>query len=236
MAKYILRLDDACPKMDIDKWLKMEELCDKYNVKPLVGIIPNCKDPDMDKYQYNYKFWDETVKRWESKGWELALHGYNHVFETTDGGINPVNNRSEFAGLSLKLQKEKIFKGLELLKEYGIVPRVFFAPAHTFDNYTIIALKESESIKIISDYPSYDSFYENGMYYVPQQSGKVRRLPFKTITFCYHPNNMTQLDFDELECFLKRNKFSVFDDVIKRRKRNVLDKIIFKLYFLRKKR
>lgn len=45
MAKYILRLDDACEKRDIEKWDLMEQLLDQYNIKPLVGIIPHCEDP-----------------------------------------------------------------------------------------------------------------------------------------------------------------------------------------------
>lgn len=43
----------------------------------------------------------------EKKGWIIALHGYEHVFETTSGGINPVNNKSEFAGVNLEKQKKK---------------------------------------------------------------------------------------------------------------------------------
>ena len=44
MAKYIMRLDDACPKRDVEKWDRIEDLLDKFNVRPLVGIIPDCKD------------------------------------------------------------------------------------------------------------------------------------------------------------------------------------------------
>lgn len=40
MGKYILRLDDAAERMDIVKWNRMEVLLDKYNIKPLVGVIP----------------------------------------------------------------------------------------------------------------------------------------------------------------------------------------------------
>ena len=133
MAKYIIRLDDACPKRDIKKWDKIECLLDKYNIRPLVGIIPNCKDPDMEKYSEDSNFWIGRVKSWKEKNWTLALHGYEHVFVTEDAGINPVNKKSEFAGLSLEEQREKIRNGIEVLRKYGIEPNVFFAPAHTFD-------------------------------------------------------------------------------------------------------
>lgn len=47
MNHYILRLDDASEYMDVDKWQRMETLLDKYNIKPLVGIIPDNQDPSL---------------------------------------------------------------------------------------------------------------------------------------------------------------------------------------------
>lgn len=44
---------------------------------------------------------------WKEKGWTPELHGYTHVFETNDGGINPVNRRSAFAGVSLEREKKE---------------------------------------------------------------------------------------------------------------------------------
>ena len=121
-----MRLDDAAEKMDIEKWNRMEQLLDKYSIKPLVGVIPICKDPMMDKYEKDNVFWDK-VHRWMNKGWTIALHGYEHVYCTRNGGINPVNKRSEFAGLSLDEQKRKIREGVSVFRENGIEPEVFYA-------------------------------------------------------------------------------------------------------------
>ena len=41
MSQYILRLDDASDYMDVKKWQRMEELLDRYGIKPLVGVIPD---------------------------------------------------------------------------------------------------------------------------------------------------------------------------------------------------
>ena len=87
-GKYILRLDDACEKRDIDKWDRMEELLDRYKVKPLVGIIPHCEDPAMDEYLPDPEFW-YRVDNWIEKGWTIAMHGFNHVYSNHNGGINP---------------------------------------------------------------------------------------------------------------------------------------------------
>lgn len=233
MTRYLMRLDDASPKRDVTKWDRMETLLDKYGVKPLVGIIPDCIDPDMSSYREDPDFWNVRVKEWQAKGWELALHGFNHVFNTECGGINPVNKRSEFAGLPLERQKQMIAEGVALLRAHGINPKVFFAPAHTFDENTIIALQEESDIRIISDTPANKPYSRFGMTFVPQQSGRVRKLPFDTVTFCYHPNTMSENMFAQLEEFLRIYKFDVFPMEQSERKLSLLDKLLIKVYYAR---
>lgn len=239
MSQYILRLDDASEYMDVEKWIRMEKLLDKYQIKPIVGVIPNNKDPDMiNVYKKDTYFW-HRVHAWKKKGWTIALHGYTHVFETTEGGINPVNYRSEFAGVSLERQKKKIRLGYEILKKQGFYPEVFFAPAHTFDKNTLIALKEESDIRIISDTIANDLYYKDGFYFIPQQSGKARKLPFKLVTFCYHPNIMKERDFEALENFLvKYRSLFVNATQIERKEQSasIYDKILRKIYFFRRSR
>lgn len=66
MLNYIIRLDDACPTMNHEKWRKVEKLLDKYDIKPIVGIIPNSKD-DLFKWEKDERFWETTVKRYIQK-------------------------------------------------------------------------------------------------------------------------------------------------------------------------
>ena len=235
MTKYIMRLDDACEKRDIAKWDRMEALCDKYGVKPLVGVISHCEDHTMDDYPYDEKFWDR-VPVWMVKGWTIALHGYNHVYSTKCGGINPVNKRSEFAGEPLDVQRQKIRDGVAIFRSHGIEPKVFFAPSHTFDQNTLTALREESNIRIISDTIAYDTYCADGFTFVPQQSGRVRRLPFRTVTFCYHPNSMGDDDFDRLEEFFINNskKFAYNLDLVVNRKYSLIDKWLRFIYFLRR--
>lgn len=237
MTRYIMRLDDACPKMDFLKWDRMEDLLDKYHIQPLVGVIPNCLDPDMDKYESKETAFLERVKRWGEKGWELALHGYTHVFETNEGGINPVHRRSEFAGHKLEIQQEKIRNGMDQLKQWKINPKVFIAPAHTFDENTLKAVKEIAGISIISDTVAIDSYYKYDMTFVPQQTGRARKLPFKLVTFCYHPNIMDEVMFNELEAFLESHnkEFVEFPIEETKRKLSLIDIALRKIYFLKKR-
>lgn len=235
MSKYIMRLDDACEKRNIKYWNRIEKILDNYGIKPLVGIIPHCEDPMMDEYPIDDGF-KMRVKNWMDKNWVIALHGYNHVYSSNSGGINPVNYRSEFAGESLERQKEKIKKGVSILNDLGIKPQVFFAPSHTFDKNTITALKEESDIRIISDTIANDSYEKYGMTFVPQQSGRVRALPFKIVTFCYHPNTMNENDFSELENFLKKyqRKFISFPLQRVSRHKNFVDCFLERLYFARR--
>ena len=230
-----MRLDDAAEKMDTEKWNRMEQLLDKYSIKPLVGVIPICKDPMMDKYETDSDFWNK-VHRWIDKGWIIALHGYEHVYCTEDGGINQVNERSEFAGLPLAEQKRKIREGVNVFRDHGIEPEVFFAPSHTFDENTIKALKEDSNIRIISDTIANKPYTKYGMTFIPQQSGNVRNLPLDTVTFCYHPNMMHEEDFQRLDQFFEKNyfRFIIFPSDKVDSKRGLLDHVLEKMYFVKK--
>lgn len=238
MGKYLMRLDDASTYGDKQKWKRIENLLDKYHVKPLVGIIPDNQDPAMlQVYQKDEQFWDKVAK-WQSKGWNLALHGCYHRYVTDEGGINPINRRSEFAGVSYDEQCEKIRHGMQILLEHNIFPDIFFAPSHTFDQNTLLALKKESNIRIICDTIANDVYYQDGFYFIPQQSGHVRNLPFAITTFCYHPNMMNEHAFYQLEKFINKNflKFTnVTHIVMRKRELSLFDQFLRKMYFLRKR-
>lgn len=232
MSKYIMRLDDACPRHDRERWQRMEELLKAYGVNPLVGIIPACKDPMMDQYPVDGEFWNRA-RAWQSRGWCIALHGYDHVYATGAGGLNPVNQRSEFAGVPLEIQQQKISAGLALLREQGLEPKVFFAPSHTFDENTLTAIKACSDIRLISDTIANSPYCRDGFTFVPQQSGRVRKLPFEYVTFCYHPNEMKDGDFRELEAFLNvhEGEFIAFPLGRTERRENIRDALLRRAYF-----
>lgn len=235
MTTYIMRLDDACPHWDAKKWARVEDILDKYDVRPLVGLIPAVEDPELLKYPEDVDYWNR-VKRWKEKGWELALHGCTHVYCTQNGGLNPVNDRSEFAGLPLAEQRYKISRGVAVLIAHGVSPRVFFAPSHTFDGNTLEALRLESDIRIVSDTAALKSYSKDGFTFVPQQSGRARALPFPLVTFCYHPNTMEDEDFRDLETFLekKAGKFGDFPTCQVKRAFGPFDALLRALYFARR--
>lgn len=233
--KYLIRLDDACETMNLKKWLKMEALLFKYNIKPIIAVIPNNMD-DMQKIDKPYKnFWN-WLKNLEEKGWEIGLHGNDHVYKTQEGGINPIHKRSEFAGLSLDEQKTKIRNGYTKLKNKGFNPNVFVAPSHTFDLNTIEALKQESSINIISDTLAFYPYKMKDFIFVPQQLGAARNISLPGVyTFCYHPNSMNDIAFNKLETFLDKNSHNFISfkdlDLTNLKAKSILDKLLSFSYF-----
>ena len=231
---YLLRLDDAAEYMNIENWERMEKLLSAYAICPVFGIIPACRDKGFCRlYEKNDGAW-QIFERWINKGWTPALHGYEHIYCTGDGGINPYTDGSEFAGLPYDEQKEKIRNGYEILLSHGIKPQIFFAPSHTFDKNTLRALKENTDIRIISDTIATDIYFEDDFYFLPIISSNTRSIPAEFTTFCYHPNTMNDAAFENLEEFLKSNsdKFIKFDiSLLKKRKLSLKDKALRKAYF-----
>jgi predicted deacetylase len=232
-SKYLIRLDDACSQMNKSRWQRMEAILDKYEIKPMVGIIPNNEDPVtcIDPIDPNF-----VVKalNWQKKGWAIALHGYNHICTTTIGGINPVHKRSEFAGISLSEQKEKISKGYKILVDMGLIPQYFFAPSHTFDRNTLKALAEETSIRIISDTIALYPYRLDEFAVIPCQMGRFRKLPLRGYwTFCFHPNGMDDVAFEAFENFVKTNQFISFSDIDISMigKKSIADRLLSLMYF-----
>lgn len=142
--KVAVRLDDITPDMDWQHFLRFKALLEKYQVKPLIGIVPDNRDENLkgtkegapdDFYGY--------IRDLRDRGWCIAMHGFRHVYTTKKGGIFPLNNFSEFAGLSYEKQKSMLEEGKRLLMGKGIETDIFMAPAHSYDKNTLRALKET---------------------------------------------------------------------------------------------
>ena len=76
MAKYIFRLDDIAENMNWDNYFLLKDIFESYNVKPIIGVIPNNRDPELLEYpKGDINFWEE-IRDLQKKGWAIALHGY----------------------------------------------------------------------------------------------------------------------------------------------------------------
>ena len=234
---YLIRLDDASDHMNTERWDRVERMLDENGVKPLVGIIPVNRDPMLLEFAEDPGFW-EKARHWQEKGWRIALHGFEHLYTSNCAGINPVHDRSEFAGHPLEKQRQMIRDGVRILKAQGLEPTAFFAPSHTFDKNTLEALRLESGIRTISDTVANDTYCRFGFTFIPLQAGRVRELPFKVTTICLHPNFTTDPEMEEIEAFLKTHPGQFLEpNAIAQttRKRNLLDRGYEMAYFLKRK-
>ena len=234
---YLIRLDDASDRMNTENWAQIERMLDENGIRPLVGVIPLNRDPMLLRFPEDPGFWAKA-QGWQEKGWRIALHGYEHVYSSDCAGINPVHDRSEFAGHPLEVQRQKIRDGLRLLKEKGLEPTAFFAPSHTFDWNTLEALRLESGIRVISDTVANDCYCRRGFTFIPQQAGRVRELPFQVTTICLHPNFTTAPELEEIDAFLKAHPGQFLEPnaiLPTTRKRSLLDRGYEMAYFLKRK-
>ena len=207
-SKYtglLLRMDDISENMNWSLMDKCEKLFDKYKIKPLLGIIPINKDPELLKYPYNSKFW-ERVTDWNNKGWEITMHGFNHLYTQKSNNKKDIFNyggNSEFYGLKYSEQLSKIQSGLSEFSKRNIKVRSFFAPNHIYDNNTLKALKES-GIKIIIDGYGLFPYFKDQILFVPQLFYKEIILPFGIQTTQMHINYWKEKDFVNFENLINK--------------------------------
>lgn len=238
-SKYIIRLDDACETMNLEKWEKVESILDSLNIKPIVAVIPLNKDSTLKISKKNDYFW-ELINTWKNKGWQIALHGFEHKYHRIPRRRQfiPLYERSEFACLEEKLQTDKILKGIDILKNNGINPNIWVAPSHSFDQTTIDVLRKKTDIRIISDGISFFPFIKDGMTFLPQQLWKPFKFPFGIWTICLHPNNMNYLEINNLSKELNnsyyKNKFIDVNEINKYKNKLHFLSFIFKRLFLLK--
>lgn len=229
-----MRLDDAHDRMALEKWNRLYSLLVNYDIKPIVAVIPQNEDLTISFNQIIPNFW-EIVRKWETSGWNIALHGYKHLYYSQNGGINPVHYRSEFAGLSLEKQMDSIKRAYDIFLHNSINPSCFVAPSHTFDLNTIEALKRVTPIEVISDTFAFNIFKRYGIFFMPQQVGRPRNIVMPGVwTFCLHPSNMTEHDFEYLERFIDKfsHRFVRFEDLtFLERRISLLEIFIQKLYY-----
>lgn len=139
--KIAVRMDDITPDMNWENFRFFQGLFQEVGITPLLGIVPENRDAKLSIEAPHGDFY-EFMKKLQAQGYCLAMHGCYHVYTTGRGGLFPLNNYSEFAGISYEKQKELLAVGKARLEEQGIKTDIFMAPAHSYDKYTLRALRE----------------------------------------------------------------------------------------------
>jgi peptidoglycan/xylan/chitin deacetylase (PgdA/CDA1 family) len=186
-ARYLLRFDDICPGMNWRIWDRIERVLVERDVRPLLAVVPDNRDDMLDYGPANHEFWDR-VRGWQSRGWSIGMHGYQHRYVTRECGLLGLQPLSEFAGLPERAQEEKIRAGLDIFRREDVRADAWVAPCHSFDSTSVAILKRA-GFTVISDgfslFPARDS---NGILWVPQQLWQLRLCPMGVWTVAYHIN------------------------------------------------
>ena len=224
----LIRIDDVAENMNWSLMNNCEILFDRYNIKPLLGVIPCNEDAELYAYEKNNNFWDK-VREWQNKGWEISMHGFSHVYDKDTNKEDYFNygGRSEFFGHDYHMQFSKIKKGLEKFKEEKINIRSFFAPNHTYDENTFLALKNS-GVKHVIDGYGLIPYTEKNLNFIPQLFYKEIMLPFGIQSTQIHLNYWNELNYKNFENFILKNNNKIinFEKCIKKINNNFFSKII----------
>lgn len=188
----------------------------KYDIKPLIGVIPDNEDPMLNIEPAHPQYWEKLLE-WQSHGWVIALHGFRHKYENTNGGIIKVNSYSEFAGVPFELQLERLKKGIKIIRSHGIECKTWIAPAHSFDMNTVKCLSLI-GIDVISDGYSSDVFKRGGLKWIPCQLYRFLPRVKGVWTVCKHPSMWNEEDLISFEKEIEtwHSSISTFDDALAR--------------------
>lgn len=196
-ARFIVRFDDFCPTMNWTVWEQIETVLTRYRVRPIIAVIPDNQDPHLKVAEANPDFWNR-VRGWQSKGWAIGLHGWQHCYTTFEAGLIGVKAHSEFAGLPLNVQEEKIKKGLAVFAAQQVRADIWVAPGHSYDQNTLRALKKN-GVDTVSDGYFIMPVRWHDMIWLPQQLWRFRDMPYGIWTICYHHNAWSQRELAKFE-------------------------------------
>jgi predicted deacetylase len=219
----LIRLDDIAENMNWSLMKKCELLFDKYNIKPLLGVVSNNQDPELLSYQKNDNFWNQ-IRAWKKKKWEISMHGYTHIYdrETEKKDYFNYGGKSEFFGHSYDEQFLRINSSLKIFKKENIEIRSFFAPNHTYDENTFSALKANNINNVIDGY-GLMPFKKKKLNFIPQLFYKEISLPIGIQSTQIHLNYWKEEDFLNFEKFIEKNKSKIisFDQALKKVNNNL---------------
>lgn len=221
--KIAVRMDDIAPGMDWKKFMDFKALLDQYGIKPLIGVVPDNQDENLERTQENGEhrnhgmpddFW-AYIRELQEQGWSIAMHGYQHVYTQKKGGVFPLNRFSEFAGLPLARQLAMLEKGRAILDSHGIKTDIFMAPAHSYDKNTLKALHQAGFRKITDGFGNRPYLWKQMRFY-PISFRLESSLKKKQglTTMVVHANTASQKDMEKYRRIFGQNEIISYKDYL----------------------
>ena len=195
-AQYLLRFDDLCPTVSRGRWRRLHGLIEEFRLQPILAVVPENCDPDLDKSLPDPAFWKQ-MRALESAGATIGLHGYRHLCLSRGRSLLDFHRTSEFAGVPAETQRAWVREGLRILRRRGLNPKIWVAPRHGFEAHTLMALR-SEGITLLSDGLARTPFVRYGVTWIPQQLWRPVAKRKGLWTICIHANNASDADVEQL--------------------------------------
>ena len=197
--RVAVRLDDITPDMDWKKFERVKGMLDEAGICPLVGIVPDSRDPDLHRQPERPDFWEYFSELTGRGGWAAAQHGYQHIYTTDKGGLFPLNDFSEFAGVPYEKQLEMIGSGRRILISHGIKTDIFMTPAHSYDRNTLKAMKEC-GFRYVTDGFGRRPYMREGLIFlpIPFRMADSLKMTDGYTTMVLHVNTMNEDDMARL--------------------------------------
>ena len=199
-AQYLLRFDDLCPTISNTRWKRFLPLIEEFGIRPILAVVPDNRDYKLQLSPPDPEFWDR-MRALEAAGAAIGLHGYRHLCLSRGKSMIPLHRRTEFAGVDQETQRQWIRSGLEILRGYGLNPRVWVAPRHGFDGSTLDALRK-EGVTVLSDGFARIPFTRGGFTWIPQQLWAPVDKSKGLWTICIHANTARASLIEQLRAFL----------------------------------
>ncbi len=213
-AQYLLRFDDLCPTISRSNWERFLPLIEEFRLRPILAVIPDNQDPDLMLSDPDPEFWNR-MRAMEADGATIAVHGFQHLCDSHGRSLLALHRKTEFAGVAEEVQREWIHTGLEVLRGYGLNPRLWVAPRHGFDRATLRALRR-EGLGYLSDGFARRPFTRGGVTWIPQQLWGPVHKSKGLWTICIHSNSSGSGLVEQLRAFLQEHgaQFTSFDRVV----------------------
>ncbi len=202
----VVRLEDICPTMDMQKFELFMNFFEETGIKPLLCVVPDNKDPKLVKGTFNRDFWS-MLRHLKDDDWGIAMHGTHHLATGKSQGLISGDVPTEYAGLSYDSQLKKLREGKHILSQNGLDTEVFAAPNHSFDLETIRACKKL-GLNYISDGMSKQPYKIEGVKFIPA-SPAWKKHKSGILTMCIHTNNENLDGRETIFEFLRTNLYNV---------------------------
>jgi hypothetical protein len=220
MTHFLIRFDDIHPCMNWEKFTIVKKHLESNHLNCILGVIPDNKDKTIAKGAEKENFF-RILSSYQMFGDTIAQHGYQHLYETRDGGILNINQKSEFAGLDYSQQFDKLKNGKRILEAHGIWEPVFMAPAHSYDHTTLKCLSEL-GFKYITDGYALLPFEHDNLIFIPQLFARPSRFIPGLQTICLHTDTMNESQIKSIINFISYNsdKITCLDELMKSYNKN----------------